>query len=413
MSVPARETLASTHRGWLLASIMKHMDQPIYLDHNATTPMAPQVVDATAEAMQAGYANPASQHQPGRRARRVIESARERIIELLGGETGGRHTDRLIFTSGGTEANNLAVFGLHSPAANPLGGVITTPIEHPSVAAAAEECARQGARVDRLPVDQQGVVDPAALEPLLRPDTRMVSAMLGNNETGTLQPVAELAAVASQHQIALHTDAVQAVGKIDVHFRSLGATALSFTAHKFHGPLGIGGLLLRGDARLQQRLFGGFQQAALRPGTESVPLVIGMQAALELWHAQRQTRPQQLSTLRDQLEQQICQNLPAAEVVASASPRLPHTSNIAFKGYDRQALFVALDAAGVACSTGSACASGSSEPSAVLLAMGCDERVVRGSLRFSLGIDTTRDEVDQAVRRILLVCKRLQPAKVG
>lgn len=399
------------------------MDQqsPIYLDHNATSRVAPQVVEAMADAMRTLHANPASQHEPGRQVRRVVEDARERIVQLLGGETTGRTPDRLVFTSGGTEANNLALFGLTATAgsAQPAATgavspqVVISAIEHPSVVEAAAELTRRGFQTHTLSVTPNGVVDPAELKSLLSPQTRLVSVMLGNNETGALQPIAPLAEVCSARGIPLHTDAVQAVGKIDVQFRQLGAAALSFTAHKFHGPLGIGGLLLRGDLLLgekplQAQLFGGFQQAGLRPGTESAPLVVGLRTALELWHAERAQRESRLQTLRDRLQRQILAGYPDAVVVAGDSPRLPHTLNIALVGLDRQALVMALDMAGVACSTGSACASGSSEPSPVLLAMGCDEGVVSSSLRLSVGVETTPAEVDEAARRILLVCKQLQ-----
>jgi len=405
------------------------MDQqaPIYLDHNATSPVAPEVIEAMAEAMRTLHANPASQHEPGRQVRRVVEDARERIIQLLGGETAGRTPDRLVFTSGGTEANNLALFGLSgaalsaqamaAQAASPR--VVISAIEHPSVAEAAAELGRRGFQIDELSANASGVVDPAQLEPLLTPNTRLVSVMLGNNETGALQPIAKLAEICSARGIPLHTDAVQAVGKIDVQFRQLGAAAMSFTAHKLHGPLGIGGLLLRGDLptpaeTLQPLLFGGFQQAGIRPGTEPAPLVVGFCTALELWHAKRAERETHLSAMRDRLERQILQGRrnagASARVVAGDSPRLPHTLNVALLGLDRQALVMALDMAGVACSTGSACASGSSEPSPVLLAMGCDEGVIRSSLRLSVGAETTAAEIDEAARRILLACKQLQHA---
>jgi cysteine desulfurase len=391
---------------------MQH--EPVYLDNNATTPMAPEVVEAMAEAMRAGCANPASQHEAGRTARRVIERARERIVELLGGETAGRTPDRLIFTSGGTEANNLALFGLAGIAEQHHVGphqLVVSPIEHPSVSAATDELARQGWQVDRLAVDSSGRILAESLAEVAGENLRIVAAMLGNNETGVLQPVAELAGLAAARGAALHTDAVQAVGKIDVQLGDLGATTLAFTAHKFHGPLGIGGLLVKGDTQLAPQLFGGFQQAGLRPGTESVPLVVGMLTALELWHAERHERHQHLACLRDQFEQQICAELPYAQVVGQGAERLPHTSNIAFVGFDRQALFVALDMACVACSTGSACASGSSEPSPVLMAMGCEEGVIRGSLRFSFGRFSTPQEVAEGARRILLACKNLERAK--
>jgi cysteine desulfurase len=235
--------------------------------------------------------------------------------------------------------------------------------------------------------------------------------MLASNETGVIQPVTEAAAVCRAHGALIHTDAAQAVGKIPVNFTELGVDALAATAHKFHGPLGIGVLVLRHGVKLGPSLYGGFQQAALRPGTESVALAIGMQTALELWQREAEARRERMATLRDRLEREIRADYPDAVVIGAGAPRLPHTSNIAFVGLDRQALVMALDLAGVACSTGSACASGSSEPSPTLVAMGLAEEVISSSIRFSLGAPTTADQISEAARRILAVCNRLRREK--
>jgi cysteine desulfurase len=243
---------------------------------------------------------------------------------------------------------------------------------------------------------------------LFRPQTRLVSLMLGNNETGVLQPVAEAARMCQLRGIPLHTDAVQVVGKLPVNFRELGVAALSCTAHKFHGHQGIGALLVRHGVGIEPQMHGGFQQAGLRPGTEPVALAVGMHVALRLWHNERHERASRMAKLRDQLERRILAGVRNSQVVGADAPRLPHTSNIAFVGYDRQALFMALDLAGVACSTGSACASGSSEPSHVLVSMGCPEGVIRGSLRFSLGAFTTDAEIDEASERIMKACNHLE-----
>jgi len=390
------------------------MHEPIYLDHNASTPVLPEVAEAMRACLAAPFLNPASQHEFGRRARRALEDARERIAELLGARTGGSDPDRVIFTSGGTEANNLAVFGLaeagdgrfNGPASR-CGHVIVSAIEHPSVTAAADELARHGWRVDRLGVDLRGVLRVDPMAELLRPETRLVAAMLGQNETGVLQPVGKLAAICARQGVPLHTDAAQVVGKLPVDFRALGVSTLSVAAHKFHGPLGIGVLVVRHGVELRPRLFGGFQQAGVRPGTEPVALAAGMCRALELWHAEREDRASRLRRLRERFEQLIARGWPDAVVIGRDAPRLPHTSNIAFVGLDRQALFMAVDLAGVACSTGSACASGSSEPSPALAAMGCPPAVFGSALRFSLGATTTGEQVDEAARRILLCCNEL------
>jgi cysteine desulfurase len=231
--------------------------------------------------------------------------------------------------------------------------------------------------------------------------------MLAHNETGVLQPVPALAAICAEHNVPLHTDAAQVVCKLPVDFRVLGAATMAVAAHKFHGPLGIGALIVRHGISLRPQLYGGFQQAGLRPGTESVALAIGMCRALELWHAEQQERAHRLRALRDHFERAIISGWPSAVVIGAEAERLPHTSQIAFVGIDRQALFMALDQARVACSTGSACASGSSELSPVLMAMGYEPAVVTSALRFSFGATTTASEVDQAVHRILTCCNDL------
>jgi cysteine desulfurase len=387
------------------------MAEPIYLDHNATTPVLPEVVEAMRACYARPYYNPASQHEFGRQARRALEDARGRIAELLAAKNTGIEADRIVFTSGGTEANNLAIRGLTERmvrGAPPAGHLIISALEHPSIAALADELAHRGWQVDRLGADSNGLLRVDDLPRLLRPDTRAVAALLGQNETGVLQPVAELSAICLAHQVPLHTDAAQVVGKLPVDFRALGAATMTIAAHKFHGPLGIGALVIRHGVEIAPQLFGGFQQAEIRPGTESVALAVGMCRALELWHDQRDARVQHLQNLRDRFERLIVAGWPAAVVIGRESERLPHTSNIALIGLERQALFMALDQAGVACSTGSACASGSSEPSPALVSMGLDAAVIGSALRFSLGVNTTAAEIDEAARRILFCCNDLR-----
>jgi cysteine desulfurase len=385
------------------------MEFPIYLDHNATTPVLPEVVEEMRACYAEPYYNPASQHEFGRRARRRLEDARERIGELVGANMTGRDADAVVFTSGGTEANNLAVRGLIG--ANSAGHLVISDLEHPSITALGDQLARAGAQVDRLEIDADGLLRMSKLPQLLRPETRLVCVILGHNETGVLQPVAKIAALCAEHDVPLHTDAAQVVGKLPVDFRTLGAATMSFAAHKFHGPLGIGALVVRHGVALTPQLVGGFQQAGLRPGTESVALAVGMLTALELWHAEQDPRRVRLTALRAEFERTICAGWPDAIVLGAESPRLPHTSNVAFVGLERQALFIALDQAGVACSTGSACASGSSEPSPALVAMGLDEAVFSSALRFSFGATTTAAEVAESSRRILKVCNDLRRRK--
>ena len=243
------------------------------------------------------------------------------------------------------------------------------------------------------------------------PKPHLVSVMLGNNETGVIQPVAEIAQLCRAAGAIMHTDAVQAAGKIPVKFRALGVDALTIAAHKFHGPRGIGALLVRHDVKLEPMLFGGFQQVGLRPGTEPTALAVGMCRALELWHIEGEARTRRLTELRDRFEAKLRAAVPDLVINGESAERLPHTSNIAFLGLDRQALVMALDLAGVACSTGSACASGSSEPSPVLLAMQAPAEVISSSLRFSLGAGITAAEIDEAAARIIKIVNDLRQRK--
>jgi len=394
------------------------MPDAIYLDNNATSPILPEVAEAVRECMQRYHGNPASQHADGRAARRALLEANDQTCQLLGARTAGMDADRLIFTSGGGEANNLALRGLLRATANTSGGkqpsrepahLIISAIEHPSVEGCAQLLESQGVSVDRAPVDAQGLVRVDALRALLRPATRLVSVMLANNETGVIQPVAEIAAVCSQHNIPVHTDATQAVGKMAVEFAGLGVAMMSFSAHKFHGPVGVGGLVARSDVPPLGLLAG--QEGAERPGTAALALAVGMQRALAAWHAEADDRRRRMAALRDQFEASLLDALAGVTVLGGNAPRVPHTSNLAFVGLERQQLVMAFDQVGIACSTGSACASGSSQPSPVLLAMGVDQAVVDSAIRFSLGALTTEAEIREATGRIATVCQRLRAAK--
>jgi cysteine desulfurase len=377
-----------------------NVGEPIYLDNNATTPLLPEVADAMSEAALRFPANPASQHRPGQIARRTLEAVRERIAELLGAQTAGLDADRLIFTSGGTEANNLAILGLlaHQQPAH----LITSTIEHPSLGGPVAELERRGWRVTRITAAENGVVVLDELASAFRPDTQLVSIMAANNETGVLQPVGEVGELCASRNVPFHTDATQRVGKLPIAFRGVEQfAALSCAAHKFHGPLGIGALLVRQDIALTPQLHGGHQQNGERPGTQSLPLAVGMQTALEIWHQNSAAYVERTAALRDDFELTITTAIPTAVVIGNTAPRLPNTSNIAFPGVNRQVFFLALDMAGVACSTGSACASGSSEPSPVLVAMGLSGSLIESALRFSFGALNTAEEVRESARRII------------
>ncbi len=379
---------------------------PIYLDNNATTPVLPAVWEAMRPFLSETYGNPASAHAAGRRARQALEDAREQVAALL-----GAFADEVLFTSGATEANNLALAGL---AGAPPAHLVTSPVEHPSVEEPIRRLEQNGFRVSRLPVDREGVVRAEALPALLDLGTKLVSVMLANNETGAVQPVAELvrlthhSPLTTHHSRLFHCDAVQAVGRLPVHFHELGVTALTFSAHKFHGPKGVGGLLLRRGTRLQPQLLGGHQQQGRRPGTEPVPLIVGLAAALELAERERDARTEHVLRLRGRFLDQL--HTTAAPVVLNgpAAGGVPHTLNLSFPGCQADALLMALDLAGVACSTGSACSSGSLLPSPVLRAMSVPDELLHSALRFSLSALLTEDDIDEAAARVAAVVRRLR-----
>ncbi len=382
-------------------------DSFIYLDHNSTSPILPEVAQTIAECHAEQFANPASQHRLGQAARRKIELLRLAMARMLGAHCEGMQTDQLIFTSGGTESNNLALLGLVSRNSNAGDStaiakrVLISAIEHPSVFGAAEQLARLGYEVEKIPVDRNGVCDLEALAMMLERPADLVSIMLANNETGVIQPIEAAAQICRHKNVLIHTDAVQAVGKIPVDFRQLGVDAMSLTAHKFGGPRGIGGLLVRSGITPQPILFGGFQQSAIRPGTEDVALTAGMHKAMELYQDSPDHRQQRLSRLRDQLQDGLMDHFDDLVVNGHQADRVPHTLNVSFPGIDRQSFLLAADMAGLAISTGSACASGSSELSPVLLAMKLEKEVIEGSIRISLGISTTPEEVTESVNRIV------------
>lgn len=371
----------------------------IYLDHNATTRPHPEVVDVMQRHSRESFANPGSRHAAGRRARQVLETARESMAAIL-----GAHPDEVIFTSGGTEANNMALLG---GAAGPPGTIALTAGDHPAVTESCQFLKTHGWKLSLLPVDEAGRL-PA--DTAIPDSATLVTVILAHNETGVIQDVSHLAAECRARRIPCHIDAVQAVGKIPVNFHALGVSSLALGAHKFYGPRGIGALLLRRDTELAPTSFGGHQESGRRPGTEAVALIAGMARALELFHGEQDQRQQHTRTLRDLLEARLAALCPPVVVNGSRAERLPNTANMAFPGVDGEALLVALDLAGIACSLGSTCASGAAEPSPILLAMNCPEEVWRSSVRFSLGIENTIKEIEEAARTIAGVVTRLRGA---
>lgn len=372
----------------------------IDLDHNATTRPSPGVLETYCRVSREAWANPGSRHALGRRARVVLEDSREQIAAVL-----GAHADELVFTSGGTESNNLALRGLLRGNAGSIG---LTAGEHPCVRETCQELAVRGFDLVWLPVDFMGRLDRCVAEELLDRTPRLMTCVLAHNETGVIQDVGPLAATAAERGIPFHTDGVQAVGKIPVDFHALGVTSLAFAAHKFHGPRGVGGLLVRRGARLNPLLSGGHQESEKRPGTEAVPLIAAMAEALVEWKRDDEERTRKVAGFRDRLEAGLVARSAPAFVNAGEATRLPNTTNIAFPGCDGEALLVALDLAGIACSLGSTCASGSTEPAPVLVAMGLPRDRLESSVRFSVGIDNTSEEIDVAIERIAAVVARLR-----
>ncbi len=383
-------------------------DNPlIYLDNNATTLIDVRVVERMTELMAMRLANPSSQHAAGRRARGVLETAREQILSSCNARTQGMKSDRLLITSGGTESNNLALLGL--AAARP-GAVIVSAIEHPSILAAAEHLALHGRTVHYVPCSSTGVIDVEFVKLLLLEidsPIACVSIMLANNETGVMQPVNEIVGLCRPLGIPVHCDAVQVLGKLPLDFEGLDIDAMTITSHKLHGPLGIGGLILKHDIAIVPNHFGGFQQLGLRPGTEMPALAGGFAFAIELACGELEQRTARMQSLRDALESRLLSLVPSVQIIGRSALRLPHTSCISLLGLDRQAVQLALDRQGIACSTGSACASGSSQPSHVLQAMNLPPKVVNGTIRMSVSHENTAEEIEAAVAAMVDVANRL------
>jgi cysteine desulfurase len=380
----------------------------IYLDHNATSPIRREVIDAIGEAWAMFPGNPASLHASGRAAKSRLATAQARILSFLGANA-GREGDRLIFTSGGTEANNLAILGLAMARTGGVPGrIIVSSIEHPSVLRAAEHLLDFGWRLDTLDVSRAGCVNLNSLRSWLGPDVALVSVTLANHETGVIQPIAEIAAICRSHGVLVHTDAVQAVGKMPVSFQQLGVDAMTVTAHKCGGPVGIGALVVRHNCPLVPILYGGEQQQGLRPGTEPLALAVGMEVAFELAVRDLVQNVEHMRILQEQFETRLRSAIPDILIHGCHSPRLPQTTCIAIPGIENQLLLTALDSEGVQCSIGSACSSGSAEPSPTLLAMGLPRELVRSSLRFSFGPETTSQELETAAEIIGAIVKRLR-----
>ncbi len=383
----------------------------VYLDFNATTPVEPEVLDAMLPFFSTEFGNAASIHTFGQKSRAAVETAREKVAALI-----GARPQEIVFTSGGTESDNHAIFGAVLqpllPARSEVEGsvaggavrsgeigrhIITTAIEHEAVLNACQALEKEGVAVTYLPTDHEGQIDLEELRRAIRPETILITIMHANNELGTIQPLEEIGRLAAEADVYLHTDAVQSAGKIPIDVNALGVDLLSISGHKLYAPKGIGALYVRGGTRLRQLLYGGHHQRGFRPGTENVAGIVGFGKAAEIARKSLAETAQRVSTLRDKLEQGLLHRVPQSRVNGGAAARTPNTANLVFPGVEGEALLIALDLRGLACSTGAACSSGAVEPSHVLTAIGLPPEEARASLRFSLGRHTTSADLDFAL----------------
>jgi cysteine desulfurase len=386
--------------------------QQIYLDHSATTPVDERVASAMVRALTENYGNASSVHIFGQQARAAVDRARREVAALIGAKQ-----NEVVFVSGGTEANNLAIRGL-AVTAGQLGEfgrhIITSAIEHPSVRSVCDVLEKDGWKVTRLPVYENGLVRIEDVRAALRPETALISVMLANNEIGTIQPIKAIGSLvrerrdAGQRNLWLHTDAVQAAGRIEIDVEELGCDLLSLSGHKLYAPKGVGALYVRRGVRLAPQNVGGHQERERRAGTENVPGIVALGEAAKLARVELEQRAEHVRRLRDRFENEVRRNIDEVVFNGDAKQRLPHLSNISFRFIEGEGLLINLDLQGVAVSTGSACSSGTLEPSPVIRALGHDDELARGSIRFSFGKDNTEKQVDYVVSVLIDAVKRLR-----
>jgi cysteine desulfurase len=377
----------------------------VYLDHNATCPVDPRVRDAVAPFLDGDFGNPSSVHRFGQVVRAAVEQAREQVARLLNADA-----DEVVFTSGGTESDNFALHGalraLHGKVQHPH--VIASAVEHPAVADTTEALKGLGCDVTYIPVTREGFVTPDALRQALRKETVLVSVMLVNNEIGVIEPVEELVPVAHDAGALFHCDAIQAVGKIPVDVKALGADLLSISGHKFYAPKGAGALYVKRDTPMEAFVTGGHQEEGRRGGTENVVGVVGIGRAAELARTEFLQAAPRVAALRDALEKGILERIPNVQINGSRERRVSNTLNVSFKGVDGEAVLISLDLKGVAVSTGSACSSGSLALSPVLEALGLPKEDNKASLRFSLGVSTTEEDINYTLKVLPGVVKEIR-----
>ncbi|WP_121611618.1 cysteine desulfurase family protein [Mesobacillus foraminis] len=380
----------------------------IYLDHAATTPLHPVVIKEMMAVMESQYGNPSSIHSFGREARQILDETRQELADSIGAKP-----NNIILTSGGTEADNFAVIGYAETNRKKGKHIITTQVEHHAVLHSCQELEKRGFDVTYLPVDGEGLVKPEAIQDALREDTILVSVMLGNNEVGTIQPIAEIGQFLSSHQAAFHTDAVQAYGILRLNVDELKVDLLSVSAHKINGPKGLGFLYIRDGIALSPRSFGGDQERKRRAGTENVPAIAGFREAARIASEGLEEKQGIYQNFKTILIESLKKNEISFEVNGSLAKGLPHVLNLSFPGTNVEAMLVNLDLAGIAVSSGSACTAGSIDPSHVLVAMfGKDSERLKNSIRFSFGLNNTAEQVEKAAAETARIIKRLTRRQV-
>ena len=372
----------------------------VYLDNNATTPVLPEVFEAMRSYFGEHFGNASSIHHHGQETRAAVEDARESVAALL-----GCSASEVIFTSGGTESDNLAISGLVAPGDH----VVTSSVEHSAVLQSSKALGKLGCEITVLPVDGRSLIDPADVRRALRPKTKLISVMMANNETGALQPVEEIGKIAAEAGALFHTDAVQAAAKVPIDVKRIGCQALSISGHKIHAPQGTGALYLKKGTQIEPLLYGGRHERSRRAGTENVPGIVGLGKAAKLAkEAFDRGDDRKIAAMRDRLQQGILAQVDGAVVNGEGIARVPNTTNIRFDYIEGEALVIALDLKGLAVSTGAACSSGAIEPSHVLVAMGLSSEQARASIRFSLGKQTTAEDIDFALALVPETVARLR-----
>lgn len=375
----------------------------IYLDHNATTPLHPEVLEAMLPYYKEAFGNPSTVYSFGQEARKATDEAREKLASLIGASP-----EEIIFTSGGTEADNLALKGVAAALEKKGKHIIASSIEHHAVLSTLEYLEKRGYKVSFLPVDEHGWLEPGQIEEAITGQTVLISVMHANNEVGTIEPISEIGGIARKAGIYFHTDAVQTIGKIKVNVDDLKVDLLSLSAHKFYGPKGVGALYVRKGTRIHPLLHGGHQERRRRAGTENVAGIVGLGKAAEIVSKEMMQQSRRESNLRDRLEKMIRENINHCRLNGHPTRRLPNTLNISFEFIEGESLILNLDLKGIAASTGSACTSGSLEPSHVLIAMGVAPETTQGSIRFSLGRDNRKEDIDYTVKNLVEIVERLR-----